>query len=265
MGGAGIITTGIVFFCVFVVYIFYKMWTKTFVSYEKTEENEQSKPLWKQIDELSTTYFLTSYTSEGMPLIEPSPVVFKIYFDEVNFKFDLSEHGYRAMRHPLYHQILTIIQELNGSIAFADYSKEELVDTYLGKVQQLAEPPELNDITSTTEISKNNEGYFESAPVGRTPMSQHAVIPQKELESWFKDLRVIGMDLDTPLAFLEEKSSPDRMKQALLMAFIENLKRTQYDRLEIFNEFDNVCITSEGVYMCVDKDFFQNSGVKIKA
>lgn len=182
---------------------------------------------YKLIDEISALWKVQYKNMSGkdVTLVEYSN--YKIFYNERRDLYKMTIHGFKPIKHYLHGELSLIIDFLNNKPEndFFDFS-ESIQDYYIQKEN-------LMNLINTKygEIKTSDED---------------------------SSLIILRFDLNSDREFIMSLRNEDQAMGSNLKSF-KNTELSSKD-IEIYEEFNNILITSDGYYVCTNAKFLNKLG-----
>lgn len=182
---------------------------------------------YKLIDEISALWKIQYKNMSGKDITFVEYSVYKIFYNERLDRYKMTTHGFKPIKHYLHGELSLIIDFLNNK------PENEYFDFY-GSIQDYF-------------IQKENLMNLISTKYGE--------IKTTNTES---NLIILRFELNSDREFIMTLRNEDPAMGSNLKSF-KNGDLFPKD-IEIYEEFNNVLITSEGYYVCTNAEFLNKLG-----
>ena len=183
---------------------------------------------YKLIDEISALWKVQYKNMSGkdVTLVEYSN--YKIFYNERRDLYKMTIHGFKPIKHYLHGELSLIIDFLNNK-------------------------PE-NDFFDFTESIQDY--YIQKENLMNLINTKYGEIKTSDEDS---SLIILRFDLNTDREFIMSLRNEDQSMGSNLKSF----KNTELSskNIEIYEEFNNILITSDGYYVCTNAEFLNKAAV----
>ena len=182
---------------------------------------------YKLIDEISALWKIQYKNMSGKDVTFVEYSTYKIFYNERRDLYKMTIHGFKPIKHYLHGELSLIIDFLNNKPEndFFDFS-ESIQDYYIQKEN-------LMNLINTKygEIKTSNED---------------------------SNLIILRFDLNSDREFIMSLRNEDQSMGSNLKSFKNSELSSK--NIEIYEEFNNILITSDGYYVCTNAEFLNKLG-----
>ena len=182
---------------------------------------------YKLIDEISALWKVQYKNMSGKDVTFVEYSIYKIFYNERRDLYKMTIHGFKPIKHYLHGELSLIIDFLNNK-------------------------PE-NDFFDFTESIQDY--YIQKENLMNLINTKYGEIKTSDEDS---SLIILRFDLNTDREFIMSLRNEDQSMGSNLKSF----KNTELSskNIEIYEEFNNILITSDGYYVCTNAEFLNKLG-----
>ena len=182
---------------------------------------------YKLIDEISALWKIQYKNMSGRDVTLVEYSTYKIFYNERRDLYKMTIHGFKPIKHYLHGELSLIIDFLNNKPENDFFEFYESIQDYYIQKENL-----MNLInTKYGEIKTSDED---------------------------SSLIILRFDLNTDREFIMSLRNEDQSMGSNLKSF-KNTELSSKD-IEIYEEFNNILITSDGYYVCTNAEFLNKLG-----